>query len=37
MFKGYYAVFDSKALGSANDNFALEAFKNNPFDSQKFS
>ncbi len=30
LFKGYYSVFDSKALGSANDSFALEAFKNNP-------
>lgn len=30
LFKGYYAVFDSKALGSANDNFALESLKNNP-------
>lgn len=30
MFKGYYSVFDSKALGSSNDTFALEAFKNNP-------
>ena len=30
LFKGYYAVFDSKALGSANDSFALESLKNNP-------
>lgn len=30
LFKGYYSVFDSKALGSSNDSFALEAFKNNP-------
>lgn len=30
LFKGYYSVFDSKALGSANDSFALEALKNNP-------
>lgn len=30
LFKGYYAVFDSKALASANDSFALEALKNNP-------
>lgn len=30
LFKGYYSVFDSRALGSANDTFALEAFKNNP-------
>ena len=30
LFKGYYSVFDSKALGSSNDTFALEAFKNNP-------
>lgn len=30
LFKGYYSVFDAKSLGSANDSFALEAFKNNP-------
>lgn len=30
MFKGYYTVFDAKSLGSSNDSFALEAFKNNP-------
>lgn len=30
LFDGYYAVFDSKALGSSNDAFALEPFKNNP-------
>ena len=30
LFKGYYAVFDSKALGSSTDSFALEAFRNNP-------
>lgn len=30
LFKGYYSVFDSKALGSANDSFALESLKNNP-------
>ncbi len=30
LFKGYYSVFDSKALGSSNDSFALESFKNNP-------
>lgn len=30
MFKGYTATFDSKALGSSNDSFALEALRNNP-------
>lgn len=30
LFDGYYAVFDSKALGSNNASFALEPFKNNP-------
>lgn len=30
LFKGYYGVFDSKALGSATNVFALEAFKDNP-------
>lgn len=30
LFEGYYAVFDSKALGSSTDAFALEPFKNNP-------
>ena len=30
LFKGYYAVFDAKALGSANASFALEAFSSNP-------
>lgn len=30
LFDGYYAVFDAKALGSANSAFALEAFKSNP-------
>lgn len=30
LFEGYYAVFDAKALGSANAQFSLEAFKNNP-------
>lgn len=30
LFEGYYAVFDAKALGSANNAFALEAFKTNP-------
>lgn len=30
LFDGYYSVFDSKALGSANNSFALEAFKSNP-------
>lgn len=30
LFDGYYSVFDAKALGSATNAFALEAFKNNP-------
>lgn len=30
LFKGYYSVFDAKALGSSNNAFALEAFKTNP-------
>lgn len=30
LFEGYYSVFDAKALGSARDSFALEAFKSNP-------
>ena len=30
LFEGYYSVFDAKALGSANSQFALEAFKTNP-------
>ena len=30
LFEGYYSVFDAKALGSANNIFALEAFKSNP-------
>lgn len=30
LFDGYYAAFDAKALGSANNVFALESFKNNP-------
>ena len=30
LFKGYYSVFDAKALGSSNNVFALEAFKTNP-------
>lgn len=30
LFKGYYSVFDAKALGSASNSFALEAFKTNP-------
>lgn len=30
LFDGYYAVFDAKSLGSGRDQFALEAFKNNP-------
>lgn len=30
LFDGYWSVFDSKALGSASNAFALEAFKSNP-------
>lgn len=30
LFDGYYSVFDAKALGSASNAFALEAFKTNP-------
>ena len=30
LFKGYYAVFDAKALGSASHRFALEPFSKNP-------
>lgn len=30
MFDGYWAVFDSKALASSSNAFALEAFKSNP-------
>ena len=30
LFNGYYSVFDAKALGSANNRFALGAFANNP-------
>lgn len=30
LFEGYYSVFDAKALGSANSQFALESFKSNP-------
>lgn len=30
LFQGYFAVFDSRALGSSNNAFALEAFKSNP-------
>lgn len=30
LFEGYYAVFDARALGSANSAFALEPFKENP-------
>ena len=30
LFDGYHTVFDAKALGSANNAFALESFKTNP-------
>jgi hypothetical protein len=30
LFEGYYTTFDAKSLGSANNSFALEAFRSNP-------
>ena len=30
LFDGYCSVFDAKALGSSNNSFALEAFRDNP-------
>lgn len=30
LFQGYCGIFDSKALGSRNESFALESFKRNP-------
>lgn len=30
LFEGYYSVFNSKALGSSNNTFALEVFRSNP-------
>ena len=30
LFPGYFSVFDSKALGSSTNDFALESFKTNP-------
>ena len=30
LFDGYYGVFDAKALGNANNQFALESFNKNP-------
>lgn len=30
LFDGYWNVFTAKALGSSNNQFALESFKNNP-------
>jgi hypothetical protein len=30
LFQGYYTTFEAKALGSNNNSFATEAFKNNP-------
>lgn len=30
LFDGYYSVFDSRSLGSANSSFALESFSRNP-------
>lgn len=30
LFDGYYAIFDAKSLGSGGNQFALEAFRENP-------
>lgn len=30
LFEGYYTFFDAKHLGSSNNQFALESFKDNP-------
>lgn len=30
LFEGYYSFFDAKSLGSSNNAFALESFKDNP-------
>ena len=30
LFEGYYCTFDAKQLGSNNNQFAMESFKNNP-------
>lgn len=30
LFPGYYTMFDAKALGTASNSFATEAFKDNP-------
>ena len=30
LFEGYYGMFDAKALGSSNSEFAMEPFKANP-------
>ena len=30
LFPGYYSIFEAKALGSSNNQFAMEAFKDNP-------
>lgn len=30
LFEGYWSVFDARALGSASNSFALEAFRTNP-------
>lgn len=30
LFEGYYCTFDAKALGQANNAFALESFRTNP-------
>ena len=30
LFEGYYCTFDARQLGSSNNQFAMESFKNNP-------
>ena len=30
LFKGYYVVFDAKSIGTSNNIFAMECFKNEP-------
>lgn len=30
LFKGYYTIFDAKALGNASNSFAMEPFNSNP-------
>ena len=30
LFQGYFAIFDAKTVGQASNQFAIEAFKDNP-------